>query len=107
MRAVGDLGPAKQGLPDLLGEEGVADEVAARGREDHLALLRRSALDVAVHIDRLQVSMLNLPSVSPRTLNRLSLEERPGFAGALRTSGGLGGHLGAPHFQWISSALKK
>ena len=26
-----------------------------------------------------------------------SLEERPGCAGALRTLGGLGGHLGAPH----------
>jgi branched-chain amino acid transport system ATP-binding protein len=26
-----------------------------------------------------------------------SIEERPGFAGALRASGGLGGHLGAPH----------
>src|SRR2546427_6298988 len=25
------------------------------------------------------------------------LEERPGFAGALRTLGGLGGHFGAPH----------
>ena len=30
-----------------------------------------------------------------RTLG--GLEERPGYAGALRTLGGLGGHFGAPH----------
>ncbi len=29
---------------------------------------------------------------------RREIEERPGFAGALRTLGGLGGHFGAPHF---------
>jgi len=36
---IGELGPNEQGLPDLLEEEGIADEVAAGGREDHLALL--------------------------------------------------------------------
>jgi len=45
IRPVGELGPAEQGLPDLLEEEGVADEVAARGREDYLTLLGRSLFD--------------------------------------------------------------
>ena len=31
------------------------------------------------------------------TMRAAVIEERPGFAGARRTSGGVGGHVAAPH----------
>lgn len=56
IRPVGELGLAEQGLPDFLEEEGVADEVAARGREDHLTLLGRPFFNGAIEVDCLEVS---------------------------------------------------
>jgi len=58
--AVGELRLVQQGLPDLLQEEEVADQVAARGREDHLALLGRPVFEGAVQIDRLEVTTQRL-----------------------------------------------
>src|SRR3989442_14384930 len=56
IRAVGELGLAEQRFPDLLEEEGIADEIAARRREDHLPLLSRPLRDGPAEIDRLEVT---------------------------------------------------
>jgi hypothetical protein len=78
IRPVGELGAFEQRNPNLLDEERIADQVAARGREDHLALLGRPLVEGAVEVDRLEVTAQRFQQRRAR-LHPLSL---PFFGGA-------------------------